>query len=57
MLKNKKIQREKAELEQQVHALRQELATVRAQQSGIDSNKIISSQSLGDGTTAYIVKD
>ncbi|CUB54071.1 LexA repressor [Bacillus subtilis] len=52
-----KIQREKAELEQKVQALQQELATVRAQQSGIDSSKIISSQSLGDGTTAYIVKD
>jgi DNA-binding Lrp family transcriptional regulator len=52
-----KVQREKAQLEQQIEKLQKELAAVRAQQSGIDSNKIISSQPLGDGTTAYIVKD
>lgn len=52
-----RAERRNSELQSKVDQLEQELALLRAKQSGIDSSKIVSSQPLGDGTTAYIVKD
>lgn len=45
------------ELTKNIDHLNQQIATLQLQKNGLDPERIISSQSLGDGTTAYIIKD
>ncbi len=59
-VKDQKIEqltREKEMLIKRIDELEANLSKVIAQKSGIDESKIISSQPLNDGTTAYIVKN
>jgi len=56
-LEIEKLQRENALLYADIDQVNKEVRELRAAQVGIDSSKIISSQPLPDGTTAYIVKD
>ncbi len=52
-----KLTRENEVLQERIEELEAKLAGVIAQNAGIDESKIISSQPLSDGTTAYIVKN
>lgn len=53
---NEQLKRDKELLYERIDQLELELKQARAENSGIDYSKVISSQPLDDGTTAYIVK-
>lgn len=54
---NEQLMRDKEMLYERIDQLEMELRQLRAEKTGFDKERIISSQSLDDGTTAYIVKN
>jgi DNA-binding Lrp family transcriptional regulator len=55
-IENDQLKRDKELLYERIDQLELELKAAREQNSGFDMSKVISSQPLDDGTTAYIVK-